>query len=74
MHPIFVRKHSDSVATATSPQAIDSKAKMWTVESGRDGRLEKRFVPMGSNLREDAIIDALISASAEQDIAETRIW
>jgi hypothetical protein len=68
-----------SLGPAGTARAIDNKAKVWTIVLGVDGRLEERLDPVflasfGAHDRIDAIIDALISASAEQDIDETRIW
>ena len=42
--------------------------------AGED-RLDERFLDaLGSELAIDEIVDALIIASAEQEIAESRIW
>jgi hypothetical protein len=58
---------------------MDDKAKVWTITRGTDGRLDERIDPdfLASIEEDDAIdqlVDALITAAAEQDIAETRIW
>jgi hypothetical protein len=73
------RKLSRSRAPERTARAIDTKARLWTIECSTEGHLEEPRDPVSLESlvacdRIDAIIDALISASAEQDIAETRIW
>jgi hypothetical protein len=58
---------------------IDDNAKVWTISWGSDGRLEERLDPSFlASFEEqhaiDQVVDALITAAAEEDIAETRIW
>jgi hypothetical protein len=68
------------LATGKRSARIGNKAKLWTLRLGRDGQLEEVVEPQftarleDNDLATDAIIDALIDASAEQHIAETRIW
>lgn len=58
---------------------IDSRARVWIVERGPDGRLEDRIDPDFLTLLEpseevDEILEALIVEAAAQDVAQTRLW
>jgi hypothetical protein len=58
---------------------IDSSARVWIVERGSDGRLAERIDPDFLTLLDgyeevDEILEALIVAAAEQDVAHTRLW
>jgi hypothetical protein len=58
---------------------MDDKAKVWTITRGADGRLDERIdlaflASFDDDQAIDQLVDALITAAAEQDIAETRIW
>ncbi|MFL6725536.1 MAG: hypothetical protein ACJ8FS_03350 [Sphingomicrobium sp.] len=60
-------------------EAIHRKARVWTVTRGEDGRLEERLDPgflaqIDEHRSIDDIVDALLTAAAEQDVAESRIW
>jgi len=60
-------------------QNISDKARVWSVTRGPDGKLEERLDPAllaraGEAAWIDEVIDALIDAAAEQDIAENRVW
>ena len=62
-----------------APDSISDKARVWIVTRGPDGKLEEKIDPAFQARVEDAesidtVIDALIEAAAEQDIAETRVW
>jgi hypothetical protein len=63
----------------SAAREIDDKAKVWTITRGADGRLEERLderflALLNDDPTVDEIVDALITAAAEQDIAETRAW
>jgi hypothetical protein len=58
---------------------LDDKARIWTVTRGEDGGLEERLDPSFLALIDedrsiDELVDVILTAAAEQDIAETRIW
>src|SRR5205085_11390279 len=59
-------------------EQIDDSARVWTVTRGADGRLEERLDPTFLQSTEpqtvDDIVEALVFAAAQQDVAETRIW
>ena len=60
-------------------EAIHRKARVWMVTRGEDGRLEERLDPsflaqIDEHRSIDDIVDALLTAAAEQDVAESRIW
>ncbi|HEY7958768.1 MAG TPA: hypothetical protein VID20_01795 [Sphingomicrobium sp.] len=62
-----------------APNRISDKARVWIITRGADGKLEEKIDPAFLARVEDAesidiVIDALIEAAAEQDIAETRSW
>lgn len=74
MNPAF----PDIVGQHAKPQ-IDSRARAWIVERGSDGRLEERIDPDFLTLLDgceevDEILEALIVAAAEQDLAQSRLW
>jgi hypothetical protein len=58
---------------------IDRKARVWTVTRAPDGSLEEaldlgHLLKLNSGRGIDEIVDALLGALGERDIAETRIW
>jgi len=60
-------------------RTIDRKARIWCLTRGADGEFEERLdriilAALGDASSGEDIIDALVIAAAEQDIAETRDW
>ena len=58
---------------------IDDRARVWIVERGGDGRLEKRLDPSFLEAFDEAeevdeFVEALVLAAAQNDIAQSRIW
>lgn len=58
---------------------IDDKARVWNVTRTADGRLEERLDPSFLETLEgaesiDEIAEALLTAAALQDVADTRAW
>lgn len=61
------------------PEQIDDRARVWIIERGNDGQLAERvdpgLLPGSTRTSEiDQMIEALLVAAAEQDVAETRTW
>jgi hypothetical protein len=48
-------------------EAIDDRARVWTVTMGSDGRLADSLDP-------GLLADAMLIAAAEEEIAATRAW
>lgn len=60
-------------------KSISDKARVWSITRGPGGKLEEKVDPAlleraGEAEWIDEVIDALIDAAAEQDVAETRVW
>jgi hypothetical protein len=54
---------------------IDGGARVWMVTCGADGRLDPDLLgAFGDAPSLQEVVGALVTAAAEQDIAETRIW
>lgn len=58
---------------------IDDKARVWTITRSADGQLEGRLDPSFLESLEDAgsvdeIAEALLTAAALQELADTRVW
>jgi hypothetical protein len=60
-------------------QEIDSKARVWTLTRGADGKLSEeidlpRLLKLNPGHSVEQIADALVLAAAIADIEETRTW
>ena len=60
-------------------EKIDSKARVWVVKLGPDGKLQgevdaQLLTTLDSDLSPDQIADALVIAAGTAEIAETRLW
>jgi len=60
-------------------EKMDSKARVWTVKRGPDGKLDGQldpqlFAALHPDLSGDELTDALVIAAGTAEIAETRVW
>jgi hypothetical protein len=60
-------------------QAIDDRAKVWTLARGADGRLEDRLDPTFLETLEKAesvedLAEAIAASAARREIEATRVW
>lgn len=60
-------------------EKIDSKARVWVVMRGPDGKLQDELDPqlltsLNPGLSAEEIADALVIAAGTAEIAETRLW
>jgi hypothetical protein len=58
---------------------LGNKARVWTVTRSADGSLKERIDPsflalINQDRSLDDVIDLLLTAAAEQHVAETRVW
>ena len=60
-------------------EKIDSKARVWTVRRGQNGKLDEQldpqlFAALHPHLSSEELADALVIAAGTAEVAESRLW